>query len=219
MTNGGLYGLKWLLVSLPNPNLIVDLRRLKSKKFDPFRYASGRSVYLDVDIATRIAHLLFWCSPSAVAWLVITIAVYSVYGVGLARLFSHISKKVLKTVFPSIANNDSSTPIDWVLFIVRVVASPLHKLPCSVFYRASRVVSSLVRVASLGLTNNLSDKASAAKRGSAYVGSGGYGLVTAVALALPHGVIGSRNLNALQHRQSTELLPLNLSHCLSLCAI
>ena len=77
---------------------------------------------------SAISLLFFTTRPFAILWSVIAIIINSVYGITL-RSIAHIGNKLIKIVYPLVANFNTSATVIWVMFIVKVIASCLHALP------------------------------------------------------------------------------------------
>lgn len=77
------------------------------------------------DISFRISGLLRGRSPSAVLWTVPKSAILPVYG-GSIRPLSHIVKKCLERISPSLANQNSLRAVSIEIRAFRNMASPDH---------------------------------------------------------------------------------------------
>lgn len=82
-----------------------------------------------------ISDLIRFCSPSAVAWLIVSVIINSVERQTFWP-WSHINVKSLKTLNPSITHFDSSTAISMVISKIFIPASIQHRLPRSPNWRA-----------------------------------------------------------------------------------
>lgn len=90
---------------------------------------------------TPVSLLLLACSPSAIRWLVVAIAVYAVQAVVQAGALSHVGQEVFKAVPPS-ANTDASPAIPMVGGVVDVEAATPHGTPAFVFGSAAKTMRS-----------------------------------------------------------------------------
>lgn len=81
------------------------------------------------ELRIPFVHILFSvCSPSAIVWFIVTVVVYPVECFTF-RSMSHIAKKVLKTIPPSVTYFYPTTTPIFVSFIIRVIASIFHHSP------------------------------------------------------------------------------------------
>lgn len=72
-------------------------------------------------------------SPSAIRRGIRAVVVDSVDGCFWERLQSHVGKEVDKRGSPAVADHNSTTAVEMILAVARVVAASLHFLPCDVF--------------------------------------------------------------------------------------
>lgn len=93
----------------------------------PSNACNARLAFL---VGSPVSGLCFKVCPSAIFWRVATPAIDAVKGQSFWTL-THILKKV-KEVLPSITDGYSSTPVSWVIGLIRVLASRLHLDPSSV---------------------------------------------------------------------------------------
>src|SRR5574343_433905 len=82
---------------------------------------------------TLVSLLFASCRPLAVFWAVVSIRVYSVYGMVFARSVSHIGKESIKRVHPFVTNGDSATAVMLPSVKRRVSATLTHLTPSFVF--------------------------------------------------------------------------------------
>jgi hypothetical protein len=90
---------------------------------------------------TPIVSLFLWCSPFAIAWLIIAVVIYSMDAVSFRGSASHVSKKVQIRIEPTLANLDSASTIVRILKIIPVSASVLNVCPASIFRGANSIVT------------------------------------------------------------------------------
>lgn len=79
--------------------------------------------------------------PTNIAWFVVSIAVYAIYGMLLGRWISDVCVKGQEVFAPFFTDGNASTPVICVTDRVGIIASPLHSGPSSVDLRICRVLS------------------------------------------------------------------------------
>lgn len=97
---------------------------------------------------SSIVCLFFVRCPSTVLGRIISVIIYTLYGMRVAWTPSHISDKLTK-VKPFRGNGNSSAAIVFVFSVVGVVASCLHCLPNSVFWHLTTVYNRVSHIALL----------------------------------------------------------------------
>jgi len=212
MSNGSLNRGERLTIPFAHSYFFVDPYLMKSKILAPFGSAAFNAVDLNYHVSSGITHLLRNCSPAAVFFAVIAVHVDSINRMLRRWFLTHVSKKVLKTVSPMIAYNDTSTSISWIPRIVRVIASKLHLGPSLVFRRSRHAMFGRDAVLSNLRGGGFFGQASATECRPADVRGGSDCFVAAVALTPPHSIVGSWNFYAFNYQKAAESLVLNLSH-------
>lgn len=137
----------WLLhyrrgqCSLDRPSTIVeslsDRPRVNTCLLTPFSNRFGFAIQCQKAIAASIATLLFWSRPAAIVGFIALIVIYAVYRSIRKWDWPHISQKVLKTVYPTIAHPDAASAPVGKRWGVNVIASLLHSQPSAIFRRPS----------------------------------------------------------------------------------
>lgn len=215
MTDGGFDRWERLFIPLTDPNLFVNANSVKTKDFAPLGGTVLNAINRNIDISGRIAHLLQRSGPLAIGWLVIPMHIYPVDRMLRRRPFPHISKKILKTVPPTVADNNATRSIGRISWIIGIIATKLHFGPSLVFRRSCQAMCSGIIVAAQQICRRLFGQAPATERTASDIGGSGNGFVPAVALAFPHSVSGSWHFCALNNEQSTKPLSFDLSHTFS----
>lgn len=88
---------------------------------------------------TSIPRLFLPRSPAAIAGLIVAIIVDAIKS-SSGRTFAHISEKVLKAVFPPVADGDAASTISMKTPERGPRAALLHGLPRQVFWRLESIV-------------------------------------------------------------------------------
>lgn len=101
---------------------------MNTKEIRPILKYHRFTVVSKHDIATRVARLLCFCGPHAIARLVIAVCVLTLNRMQATRAFAHISKKV-REILPTLAHCNAATAIQAVAFITWIVASATHRTP------------------------------------------------------------------------------------------
>lgn len=110
--------------SANNPRVNVHFFRPRSK-------ALRFSVNCNFNVKSlAIPVLLLASCPSAVRWLVIPIAIYTVNAMFWRWRQSHICKKVLKRFKPSFADSNPLSPIIFITNSIGVHTAAFHSAPC-----------------------------------------------------------------------------------------
>ena len=215
MTNGSFNRRERLNVAFSHANLFVDTNSIKPKNLAPLRSTSPNTVYLNKDVSSGIAHLLRCGRPMAVSWRIISIDIFPINRMFGRRFFAHIGKKVFETVAPVVTNHNATTTIGVISRVVRVVAAKFHLGPSLILRSASQAMRSGILIAAKQFGCRFLCQTAATKRSAANVRSGCNRGVSAVALALPHGVLCAWNFYLFNDQQTSEFLSLNVSHTLS----
>lgn len=178
------------------------------KQFSKSYLLSARKIHDDV--SGLISALLNRSCPSAVAWLVVSVVVYTINGCIRWRP-AHILKKVFVAVEPTIAYLYSARAIVQILWVCLAVAATLHFEPNSVFLCAAMSFA----VCSLAGTSRLPLKTSTAlDRSEIKLGSTGNLSCAAIALTEPHCASMMIGIIKAGHNQSPKApaSQLKLSH-------
>jgi hypothetical protein len=91
----------------------------------------------------QIVGLLYRSSPAAISGLIVPVHIYSVNGFA-GRAFSHVADKSRERIRPFFAHADSTSAIEWVLGIIRIVATTFGFRPRAIGPIVNRSVSSAV---------------------------------------------------------------------------
>lgn len=101
--------------------------------------AEGFSLVFNQYIRASISTLTRRVIPLAIAWLIVSIVVNSVYGQVSTRLSSHVTQEAQEarysvfSIDPSIANGNTSTPVIGERVTFFIVTSVHNGVPCSIF--------------------------------------------------------------------------------------
>lgn len=97
-----------------------------------------------VNVFSFVIALLRICSPSAIFRTIVSVYVDAINTMLWRRTFTHIGKKILKRVTPTVANSYTTCAVVFIMAIVRVVTFLLYRLPCFIFGRFRRSVCNFV---------------------------------------------------------------------------
>ena len=93
--------------------------------FSGKRYATNS----DQNIISFIVALLSFGGPRAILWAVVSVVVFSLKSMVTGWRVAHVSKKVLKRMFPPFADLYATTPVVFIMGRVFVIAPVFHVLP------------------------------------------------------------------------------------------
>ena len=114
------------------PKSALNEPSVKAEVPFPLSHSHCFSVMGEPDIVSFIIRLLKACSPPAVFRGISKIVINAVNGVCFAWSLPHVCKEILKFI-PSVTNRDAPSSVCSVMFIVWIIASTLHLLPCVIF--------------------------------------------------------------------------------------
>jgi hypothetical protein len=72
--------------------------------------------------------LFSWSGPPAVAWAIIIVVIYAIKAVS-RRALSHVGKKVLKRMPPSLTDSYTPSPVIWESYVFFVITPVAHVYP------------------------------------------------------------------------------------------
>ncbi len=102
--------------------------------FIPFFVVENSSIATFIFSGSFVATLFKVCSPFAIRRLVVTLWVNAVNRVFRGRLSAHIFIKVQERIHPSITNSHASPTVVLKTYMLRLIASFFHFLPCYIFW-------------------------------------------------------------------------------------
>ena len=111
-------------------NTTIESVPFDAKSLGPFRYAEGFAIQSEQAVATHVALLLLWCSPSAIRFLVISVLIgETVDAMFQRRGRPHIIQKCFNPTPPLLAHRNAASAIPWVMHVIRVIASLFNRGP------------------------------------------------------------------------------------------
>lgn len=117
-----------------NVNPIQDKPEAKSCVDSPFGCGHCSTKSRQVAVVSFVSSLLNSGCPSAVFGLVVAVVFDSLDSMESRRTLPHVSKEVLKAVFPSSAYFDTSAAVVVVTFDFFVIAAIFHRAPDAEFW-------------------------------------------------------------------------------------
>ncbi len=190
---------------------VVWLRSRNPKRNTPIFNTEPSTFDLNPTGGGSIASLHMHCSPTAVFRFVISIVVDSVDRISLRWSATHVCKKVFECL-PPFANRNPSASVSMKLMIVGVATPIFHPRPYSPFrgFALPMQIGSGEAVNTDHGSSVLAGHATAAHFGFAKIRCGGDRGVSAVTLALPHGVSCIRDNRTAKYNKSSKSLPLQV---------
>lgn len=104
----------------------------QSKDFAPLRHGLGSPLVGNEAITAPIVSLLDASRPSHVPWLVIAIVIWVAVEACACWAWPHVGEEVRKTLVPSLADFNATTPVVFITSGFWVIAPLSHLNPCSV---------------------------------------------------------------------------------------
>ncbi len=184
-----------------------------TKDIAPFRNTEANAIDSNDAIECGVSGLHSWQIPSAITRFIIAIVVNSIDRMQLRWTRPHVGVEVLKTAAPSVAHGNAASPIGVKFGIVRIVTAKFQLCPSLILWCAGHAMRWREAVFSDRFCRNLLSQASAAKCGSADIGRRRYGIIPAIASAIPHRVpIARVRRHFNDNGKPSEFLSLNVSH-------
>lgn len=101
----------------------------------PLGEVARDAIHCDVPHPTRTRALLFRRGPSAIARLVVAVAIDTVNRVPWRRAVAHVVDECFKAAEPSVTDANAAATVSVVARVLRMAASALHALPDAILRR------------------------------------------------------------------------------------
>ncbi len=113
-----------------------------TRSFRPFSYSESFFSESEQSVSSSVSALFFGKTPLTVTWVVTLIVINSFYRHSGFRFRSHVLKKRLKGILPSLANGNTSFSIRGIAVALGIITALFHSLPTRVFRAATHVMGS-----------------------------------------------------------------------------
>jgi len=119
-----------LICSPSAPKPLVNCASFYAECFRRFHNSHSATVKFMNRVCALIALLFASWNPAAIFWAVISVVVAALKSIA-TRTLAHVSKKVVKTITPTLAHLNAATAVVLVFFSVGCITSPAHFDPRS----------------------------------------------------------------------------------------